>query len=514
MAQIHEYLALSASRQAKSLALPLSTRENWWEMTNASSAHRRRQDIPTILAFCRVAERDPTKLVVLTQTGTNNPSSSYAVSKKSLALLRPRSPLLGPYRHHGQVRSQRGFLSLAARRTPCSQLPPRRPSLPGKGSDHGQGYTLQLRRRRPRVATCSMSRAGVIDLDSFGQEPYIKLGECMIVNVPPASGTFVGIIHFLGGVFVSAAPDLSYKLLMQGLAKDGYLVITTPYTATFDHAECTKQVQRKFVNCIDLLASSPVLLPGGISSSDVVPQLPIYGVGHSNGALIHVLMSCLCTGLASPDLNKANVLISFNNKSASEAVPSFDQVGPAVAGLSAMIEASPFADLARSVGNEAGRAAMQAATSAAMSLSPFTRGIQQIDQGFQPLLQLSEQLIPVVKEITDGVSEFTPSPSQNREAISRFYSVKKSLLVKFTVDGLDETPTLEELLRMRARVTNGSVEVRELPGTHITPLAQDITWRYSSTTTPLEALADALRDAAIRDLRLLKDTIVHWLATV
>eukprot|EP00244_Chara_vulgaris_P000266 TRINITY_DN1043_c1_g1_i1.p1 TRINITY_DN1043_c1_g1~~TRINITY_DN1043_c1_g1_i1.p1 ORF type:complete len:514 (-),score=65.25 TRINITY_DN1043_c1_g1_i1:470-2011(-) len=513
MVQVHECLAVSAIRQAKSLVPSLSARERWRGVTNVSSSHRRWQDIPTVLPFCRVREGCPTKLVVLARTRTNNLSSSYAVCRKSLAPPGPRSPLLGPHRHHGHMRAPCGCLSSTT--GPHSRLPLRKPSLPRQGPHHGQGYTLQLRpHRRPMIATCSMSRAGVIDLDSYGQEPYIKVGECLIVNIPPASGTLVGIIHFLGGVFVSAAPDLSYKLLMQGLAKDGYLVITTPYSATFDHAECTKQVQRKFVNCIDLLASSPILLPGGISSSDVVPQLPIYGVGHSNGALVHVLMSCLGVGLASPDLNKANVLIAFNNKSASKAVPSFDQVGPAVAGLSAMIEASPFADLARNVGYEAGRAAVQVATSAAASLSPFTRGIQQIDRDFNPLLQLGEQLIPVVKEITDGVSEFTPTPSQNREAIARFYSVKKSLLVKFTVDGLDETPALEGLLRTRMRAMNGSVEVRELPGTHITPLAQDVMWRYTNAATPLEALAEALRDAAIRDLRLLKNTIVEWLATV
>lgn len=41
-----------------------------------------------------------------------------------------------------------------------------------------------------------------------------------------------------------------------------------------------------------------------------VPQgLPVHGVGHSNGALLHLLIGCQ---LRTP--NQSNVIISFNNK--------------------------------------------------------------------------------------------------------------------------------------------------------------------------------------------------------
>ncbi|CAN0580921.1 unnamed protein product, partial [Ectocarpus sp. 12 AP-2014] len=50
--------------------------------------------------------------------------------------------------------------------------------------------------------------------------------------------------------------------------------------------------------------------------------LPVVGIGHSCGALLQLLITCLF-----PDTPRAaNALISFNNKPVSEAVPGFEEL--------------------------------------------------------------------------------------------------------------------------------------------------------------------------------------------
>jgi Protein of unknown function (DUF1350) len=114
------------------------------------------------------------------------------------------------------------------------------------------------------------------------------------------------IVHFLGGAFVATAPQITYKFLLEDLAQQGYGIIATPFFNSFDHQEITDQVHRSCARVIDRL---------GLHS------LPIYGVGHSMGCKIHLL---LCSQY---DVQRAgNVFISFNNFSAKDAVPLLNQM--------------------------------------------------------------------------------------------------------------------------------------------------------------------------------------------
>jgi hypothetical protein len=46
-----------------------------------------------------------------------------------------------------------------------------------------------------------------------------------VLSVCPAAGTAAeAVVHFLGGAFVGAAPQLSYRLFLEGLAARGVLV--------------------------------------------------------------------------------------------------------------------------------------------------------------------------------------------------------------------------------------------------------------------------------------------------
>jgi dipeptidyl aminopeptidase/acylaminoacyl peptidase len=51
------------------------------------------------------------------------------------------------------------------------------------------------------------------------------------VLIPPKP---TAIVHFLGGAFVAAAPQLTYRWLLEALASQGYAVVATPFVNTLD----------------------------------------------------------------------------------------------------------------------------------------------------------------------------------------------------------------------------------------------------------------------------------------
>lgn len=61
------------------------------------------------------------------------------------------------------------------------------------------------------------------------------------------------VVHFVGGVFVGAAPQLSYRLFLERLRQKDVLVIATPYASGFDHFYIADEVQFKFDRCLRFL---------------------------------------------------------------------------------------------------------------------------------------------------------------------------------------------------------------------------------------------------------------------
>lgn len=119
------------------------------------------------------------------------------------------------------------------------------------------------------------------------------------------------IVHFLGGAFVAAAPHITYRLLLEDLGKQGYATIATPFINTFDHRSIASDVYNRFEDTLELLQKRRYL-PN---------DLPIYGVGHSMGCKLHLLIGSMY------DVNRSgNILISFNNFSARDAVPLIGQM--------------------------------------------------------------------------------------------------------------------------------------------------------------------------------------------
>jgi hypothetical protein len=232
----------------------------------------------------------------------------------------------------------------------------------------------------------------------------------------------IGIIHFLGGAFVATAPHLTYRWLLEQLAEKGYVVIATPFVNTLDHIAIAKSVQLNFDRVIERLYDSQALRKR---------YLPIYGLGHSMGCKLHLLIgSTLSVERA------GNILISFNNYAARDAIPLVEQFN------------------------------------------------------------------------TTFAIEFSPSPLETNKLVQERYNVRRNLLIKFSNDTLDQSAALKEILQQRFPEM---VTAQTLPGSHVTPLGQDVKWQPGASFTPIDALGQWFKQEVYRDLNQLRRTMLLWL---
>ena len=128
----------------------------------------------------------------------------------------------------------------------------------------------------------------------------------------------LGIVHFLGGAFVATAPQLSYRSFLEQISQAGFAIIATPFLNTLDHLAIAREVLNRLETVIDRLQKTNKLGKR---------YLPIYGIGHSMGCKLHLLIGSLY------EVERAgNILISFNNYPASRAIPFMEQfnIAPAI----------------------------------------------------------------------------------------------------------------------------------------------------------------------------------------
>jgi acetyl esterase/lipase len=130
-----------------------------------------------------------------------------------------------------------------------------------------------------------------------------------VLRPPSTQETPRALLHFLGGAIVGASPHITYRYMLERLAEEGFLIVATPYQLSFDHLQ----------TCDDIITRFELMAPAIARQYGAVP---VVGIGHSCGALLHLLITCLF-----PDTPRAaNALISFNNKPVQEAVPFFEEV--------------------------------------------------------------------------------------------------------------------------------------------------------------------------------------------
>jgi hypothetical protein len=254
----------------------------------------------------------------------------------------------------------------------------------------------------------------------------------------------LGLIHFLGGAFVGAAPQLTYRWLLERLADRGYGTIATPFVNSgFDHEAIAEDVLIRFDRAVDWLYRHGQLRRRSI---------PVYGLGHSMGCKLHLLIGSIF------EVERAgNALMAFNNYSAQRAIPLFDRFGPVLESINRAVPGAIPADV-------------------------FDKQLN---------------------------AEFTPSPAETEQLIASQYGIRRNLLVRFGTDDLDQSARLAPILQRRFP---GWLALQDLPGNHLTPLGQDVTWQVGGAFSPLDAIGQwAKQEFFYRDLNRLSQELLRWL---
>ncbi|CAN1786785.1 hypothetical protein LINPERHAP1_LOCUS17364 [Linum perenne] len=219
---------------------------------------------------------------------------------------------------------------------------------------------------------------------------------------------------------------------------------------------------------------------------------------YGNGALLQGLVG----SYFAQKIPKANVIISFNNRPATEAVPYFEQFGPLVNQMMPVVEASPVYSMARNASGDAWNTLLDMAG----AIIPENN-----QEALVAVTKFVDQLPSVMNQVTEGISEFKPTPAENRDCFKNLYNVQHTLLVKFSSDTIDETDLLEEALKPRVESMGGTIEKVELSGNHLTPCIQEPSWEVGNVYTPADAIAQGLKSLSLNDTRALSRTISNWL---
>ena len=119
--------------------------------------------------------------------------------------------------------------------------------------------------------------------------------------------------------------------------------------------------------------------------------------------------------------------------------------------------------------------------------------------------------------MAEGARDFVPPPDAVRAAVRKAYRARRTLILEFTDDSIDESGDIEDLLkeaeriiRMKRPMVNIDLQRRTLQGTHVTPLL----------APPLDLAAraeDVLGSETAKDALLYEQTdatveeVIRWL---
>jgi len=314
---------------------------------------------------------------------------------------------------------------------------------------------------RSQLLLCISSLPTAISATLAASPPRELMGN--YVFRPAATSSPRGLAFFLGGAFVGAAPQLAYSALCQRMADAGYVVLATPFRLQFDYLTLCDEILSTAEPAHDALVAE-------------YGELPVVGVGHSCGALLHVLLSSAFRGTGGlADVERvANCLISFNDKKASDAIPFFGELVAPAASSVLRLENDPLLQPWRdaiAASLERLDALLRIENETAAGAAGGTPGARR--GGASPsavalasqVLPVLDQIEPCLREIDGGRTEFTPAPDETRRSAAKLYEARRTLVLRFTDDTLDESPPLPAVLQR-----GGDVRLASLPGTHLTPL--------------------------------------------
>ncbi|MEB3230607.1 MAG: DUF1350 family protein [Leptolyngbyaceae bacterium] len=320
----------------------------------------------------------------------------------------------------------------------------------------------------------------------------------------------IAIVHFLGGAFVAAAPQLTYRWLLEQLAKQRYAIVATPFDSAFDrnafdHSAIARSSLLRFESALDYLHQRRL----------VAPDLPIYGLGHSLGCKLHLLNNSLFEAERA-----GNILLAFNNYPAKRAIPFYEQVAQASSLLDDTVsrtrrwweERSPQAQSPTPASGASNAPAASPATKASPFPLPgfFNQIAEKVTQAVPPDLsdQISKQVSQVVPDFN---AEFSPSPEETLRLVTERYGICRNLLVQFETDDIDQTDELHQTLVAKFPA---DLALKQLPGNHLTPIGQDIGWSPGREFSPVDAVGQFVKQGTYQSLNQLRRTLLEWLTTI
>jgi len=327
--------------------------------------------------------------------------------------------------------------------------------------------------------------------------------------------------------------------------------VTTPYDLSFDYLAVCDRVLEHFEK-----AALPLAREFG--------ALPVVGVGHSCGALLHVLITSLF-----PDTPRAaNALVSFNNKDITEAIPAFDDLvlplaaaamadtSEAIAGRNAILAGRNL--LAQTLEDAALELAMQTpsehsnsgssgstkvnveALGALGEISVLAAGLAKDaavrsgellgDPSFsaqrlrdlRASLGVVDQIPGLFMDLARGTKQFIPTPQACRASCKNMYRARRTLVVKFANDPIDESDELaalinesKEVMQLKRPLVNFDLRMETIAGDHITPLTQDVFVQLKALDDlDVVGLKQPTREAFLKTVDGTAQLLLDWLEEV
>jgi|LakMenE01Jun11ns_1017448.scaffolds.fasta_scaffold9945405_2 hypothetical protein len=120
------------------------------------------------------------------------------------------------------------------------------------------------------------------------------------------------LLEFIGGSYLAATPQISYRRLLEAFARKGWSVHAWSYVPGFDHQGQANEAWRSF---------RQLRRAGSRAAGELEDNRPVLRLGHSLGCKLHLLApdgGRSCRGLAA---------LSFNNFSAERSIPLLAEMG-------------------------------------------------------------------------------------------------------------------------------------------------------------------------------------------
>ncbi|CAM9818220.1 unnamed protein product, partial [Sphacelaria rigidula] len=121
--------------------------------------------------------------------------------------------------------------------------------------------------------------------------------------------------------------------------------------------------------------------------------------------------------------------------------------------------------------------------------------------------------------IADGTREFTPTPEETRDVVSKMYRARRTIMIRFENDSIDESEAMKDviqegktLLRMKRPLVDMELRYEIITGNHITPLTQNV---FLSTPIdnidPLYGVRQSMKKEFLKTVNHLGQLLVDWL---